>query len=59
MILQSLGGDYTKLTSVGHDKPRIPNTAADRALLECMKLHGTVNSYDSHASPIKVNKKHK
>ncbi|MFF2032197.1 DNA-binding protein [Arthrobacter sp. NPDC058192] len=59
MILQSLGGDYPKLTSVGHDKPRIPNTAADRVLLDCMKLHGTVNSYDSHASPIKVNKKHK
>lgn len=58
-ILQSLGGDYPKLTTLGRDKPKIPNTSADRALLERLKQHGIVNSYDDHASPIKVNKKHK
>lgn len=58
-ILQALSGDYPKLTSVGRDRPKIPNTAADRALLERLKQHGIVNSYDEQASPIKVNKKHK
>lgn len=56
-ILGSLGGDYAKLTSVGYDKPRIPNTTADQALLERLKLDGIVNSYDSSATPIKVYKK--
>lgn len=56
-ILQSLSGNYPKLTSVGYDKPRIPNTSADRALLDRLKQDGIVNSYDSSVSPIKVNKK--
>lgn len=55
--LQSLGGDYAKLTFVGYDKPRISNTAADRALLDRLTREGIVNSYDPLASPIKVNKK--
>lgn len=58
-ILQSLGGDYPKLTSVGRNKPKIANTLADRALLERLKRDGIVNSYDSTMSPIKVNKKYK
>ncbi|PRB09577.1 DNA-binding protein [Microbacterium sp. MYb62] len=56
-ILQSLSGYYPKLTSVGYDKPRIPNTSADRALLDRLKRDGIVNSYDPAVSPIKVNKK--
>jgi hypothetical protein len=58
-ILESLGGDYAKLTSVGRDKPKITNTSANRALLECLKGHGIVNSYSENESVIKVNKKHK
>lgn len=58
-ILKLLGGDYSKLSSVGYDKPKIPNTIADRALLDRLKGDGIVNSYNPAASPIKVNKKHK
>ncbi|WP_423464288.1 DNA-binding protein [Promicromonospora sp. MS192] len=58
-ILQALSGDYPKLTEVGRDKPRIPNTHADRALLEHLKLEGIVGKYDDLQSPIKVNKKYK
>ncbi|WP_312245145.1 YobI family P-loop NTPase [Stutzerimonas nitrititolerans] len=58
-ILQALGGDYPQLTEVGYDKPRIPNTAADRALLERLKRDGIVGKYDEHESPIKVNKRYK
>jgi hypothetical protein len=58
-ILESLGGDYAKLTSVGRDKPKITNTSANRALLECLKGHGIVNTYKENKSVIKVNKKYK
>lgn len=58
-ILQSLGGDYSKLTTVGRTALHIANTPADRALLERLKRHGTVSSYDPDVSPIKVNRKHK
>ncbi|WP_423464343.1 hypothetical protein ACO229_07230 [Promicromonospora sp. MS192] len=58
-ILQALSGDYPKLAEVGRDKPRIPNTHADRALLEHLKLEGIVGKYDDLQSPIKVNKKYK
>ena len=58
-ILQALSGDYSKLTTVGRTALHIANTPADRALLECLKSHGTVGSYDTSVSPIKVNRKHK
>jgi len=58
-ILQELGGDYSKLTAVGRSALHVANTPADRALLECLKQHGTVSSYDADVSPIKVNRKHK
>ncbi|MER2134273.1 MAG: DNA-binding protein [Arthrobacter sp.] len=58
-ILKALGGEYLKLTAVGHDKPKLPNTAANRALLDCLKSHGIVNTYDPSCSPIRVNKKYK
>ncbi|WP_148239325.1 DNA-binding protein [Ruania zhangjianzhongii] len=58
-ILQSLGGDYPKLTSVGYDKPRISNTMADRAILDRLERDGIVSRYDPSASPIKVNKRRK
>lgn len=58
-ILQALDFDYPKLAVVGYDKPYIPNTPADRALLERLKREGIVGKYDELESPIKVNKKYK
>ncbi|MEX3609842.1 DNA-binding protein [Rothia sp. LK2588] len=58
-ILQALGGDYSKLTTVGRTALHITNTPSDRALLERLKRHGTVSSYDADVSSIKVNRKHK
>lgn len=58
-ILQALGGDYSRLTTVGRTALHVANTPADRALLESLKQHGTVSSYDADVSPIKVNRKHK
>lgn len=57
VVLRALGGGYSNLTSVGYDKPKIPNTTADQALLNRLKRDGIVNSFDPSASPIKVNKK--
>ncbi|SAC82511.1 Uncharacterised protein [Enterobacter cloacae] len=58
-MLRLLDGDYPSLTNVGYDKPRIPNTPADLALLERLTLEGIVGKYDAQESPIKVNKKYK
>ncbi|MGL6518302.1 hypothetical protein [Aeromonas caviae] len=58
-ILSALGGDYSRLTNVGYDKPRIPNTPADCALLERLQRDGIVGKYDVNESPIRVNKKYK
>jgi len=58
-ILRSLGGDYAELTSVGHDTPRIPNTPVNIVLLERLKQHGIVSTFDAGVNPIKVNKKRK
>lgn len=58
-ILRALDGDYPKLSEVGRDKPRIPNTPFDRALLERLKRDGIVSRFDEHKSPIKVHKKYK
>jgi hypothetical protein len=59
MVLSVLDGDYPKLTQVGRDKPKVPNTAGDRALLDRLKRENIVNSYDDQATPLKVNKRHK
>lgn len=58
-VLSALTGAYERLTAVGYDKPKIPNTVADRALLVRLKQEGIVNSYDEIESQIRVNKKHK
>lgn len=58
-ILQSLSGEYSKLASLGRDRPTLPNTAADRALLESLKACGIVSTYDERTTSIKVHKKHK
>lgn len=57
-ILNSLGGDYPKLTSPGRDRPRIPNTASNRALLERLKREGIVSTYVHEPPNIRVNKRH-
>jgi hypothetical protein len=56
-ILDALDGDYSKLTTPGYEKPRLPNTAADLSLLERLKQEGLVGKYDENDSPIKVNKR--
>jgi hypothetical protein len=56
-ILQELHGDYPSLTTVGQDKPEIPNTPANLALLQHLKGDGIVCKYDQHESSIKVHKK--
>lgn len=58
-ILSALGGAYVELTAVGYDKPKIPGTAVDRALLGRLEQDGIVSSYEEHNGSIKVNKRHK
>lgn len=56
-ILKLMGGDYQKLTSIGRKGVKIPNTTADRALLETLKGHGIVTSYDDKGTKFKVHRK--
>jgi hypothetical protein len=58
-ILGSMGADYPKLTSVGRHKVEIPDTAADRSLLDILKTHHIVKSYVVRGSRIKVNRRRK
>lgn len=58
-ILAAMGGDYAKLTNVGRDTPKIPNTVADQALLKCLEGHGIVSKAVEQGSKFKVYKKHK
>ncbi len=57
-ILQELDGDYPSLTEVGQDKPEIPNTPANHALLQHLKQEDIVSMYDEHESTIKVHKRY-
>ncbi|WP_207239018.1 DNA-binding protein [Pseudomonas sp. GW456-L15] len=57
--LQALDGDYPGLTEVGRSKLRVPNTLADRALLERLKREMTVSTYDDSKVMIEVNRKRK
>lgn len=57
-ILSALGGGYEKLTTVGRDKPTIPNTSADHSLLKRLKDEGIVNSWKPEKGKIRVFKKH-
>lgn len=58
-ILQALDGDYPELTEVGRSRLRVPDTLADRVLLERLKREKTVSSYDVNKGMIEVNRKHK
>lgn len=58
-ILQSLDGDYPKLTEVGRSRLRVSDTLADRELLERLQREKTVSSYDVNKGMIEVNRKRK
>lgn len=58
-ILQELDGDYPKLTEVGRSRLRVPDTLADRELLERLQREMTVSSYDVSKGMIEVNRKRK
>ncbi len=58
-VLRAMGGEHGKLAYVGRDKPKIPNTPANVALLNALKAKGVVASFDLAGDPIKVNKRHK
>ncbi len=58
-ILQLLGGDYPKLTEVGRSRLHVPDTLADRELLERLQRERTVSSYDVSKGVIEVNRKRK
>lgn len=61
-ILEAMGGAYSKLTNKGLDRPHVANTQANKVLLNCLKRHGIVSSYNCRDedvdSPIMVYKKH-
>lgn len=59
IILQSLDGDYPKLTEVGRRKLRVPDTLADRELLERLQRERIVSSYEVNKGIIEVNRKRK
>ena len=58
-ILGSMGADYPKLTSVGRHKVEIPNTDADRSLIDILKTHGIVKTYVPEGSKLKVHRRRK
>jgi hypothetical protein len=57
-VLNSLGGDYSHLTQLGRDKPRVPNTADNRRLLESLKRRGIVTNVEDDRNPMKVHKRY-
>jgi hypothetical protein len=55
-MLRLMGGEYERLTTVGRHRPKLPNDAAHRALVEALKASGPVSSYreDRGGTMIKV-----
>lgn len=58
-ILRSQGGAYAQLAQVGRDRPVVPNTSSNRALLDSLMARGIVSTFDTKGSSFIVNKKHK
>ena len=58
-ILQGLEGDYPKLTEVGRKRLRVPNTLADREVLERLKRENTISTYRDSKGMLEVNRKRK
>lgn len=57
-VLNSLGGEYGKLTRLGRDKPRVPNTADNHRLLAALKKRGIVTKVEDDRNPMKVHKRY-
>ncbi|KNC18158.1 DNA-binding protein [Pseudomonas sp. RIT-PI-a] len=58
-ILRTLDGGYPELTCVGHCKLRVPDTLADRELLERLQREKIVSSYEVRKGVIEVNRRRK
>nr|WP_242488287.1 DNA-binding protein [Pseudomonas sp. TH34] len=58
-ILQVLDGDYPYLIEVGRSKLRVPDTPANRELLERLQREKTVSSYGVNKGVIEVIRKRK
>lgn len=58
-ILQSMGGVYTQLASLGRGKLKLLDSPANIALLDMLKLHGIVSTYSRDGRDISINKKRK
>lgn len=58
-ILQSLGGPYQQLSSLGTDRPKIIETLANKALLDVLKSYGIVSKYVQEDKHIRIYKKRK
>jgi len=58
-LIGALGNDYSALTTIGKDRPKVPRTDAVVALLRALKRHGVVTSYKEEGDVIRVNKNRK
>ena len=58
-ILQSMGGTYMQLASLGRGKLKLLDSPANIALLDMLKLHGIVSTYSRVGRDISINKKRK
>jgi hypothetical protein len=57
--LRGLGGAYAHLTVVGHDKPKVADTGANRGLLIELQRRGIVSSFEANGETLVVNKRRK
>lgn len=55
--LSSFGNEYTKLTAIGRESPKVVNTEGSRVLLARLKRAGIVSTWDEKKTTIKVYKK--
>lgn len=58
-MLHAIGGAYAQLAQVGRDRPAIPDTSANRALLKSLRLRGIVTKADVEGVSLRVSKRHK
>lgn len=58
-VLKPLGGPYARLTIIGRDRPKVPNTSDNIELMETLKTFGIVSTCEPEGRYLRVNKKHK
>lgn len=58
-ILNSMGGTYQQLSSVGTDRPKVPDTPANKALLDALKSYGIVSKCPPEGKYLRIYKKRK